>query len=374
MGFGSSWDMGSTTPVNTTDNTGATNAIISGDFSPGGDTQGPNFSGNANPDTMFPNDPNAASGSTPPNQEDINNLITQGYSPQSIQTILGNIAQSNPHWASQLGSLVAGGVKVGAAAVQGLTGGGGSPTGTTTAGNNAGGGPIGSTNLPMLFASLAMAAHQYNNSSKYTDTAEKYAQTLNPYGAYRDAAAQKLAALQADPSSIANTPGYKFALQQGLGAVANRDNQRFGVGAGSTDPDMMNYAQGLASKTYNDTISQLSNQAGVGIGPQSAADMLKTGMMGSISSQNTALNNLLAPFGPGNNTGGAANNGTLSDATKFISNVFGGSSNNQLFPNGDPGNIVNNQQTPSVPVDPNNPDPNLRTVPNNNTGVAPGGT
>lgn len=118
---------------------------------------------------------------------------------------------------------------------------------------------------------------------------DKYGTLANPYGAYRDAAAQKLAALQADPSSIANTPGYKFSLQQGLGAVANRDNSRFGVGAGSTNPDLMNFAQGLASKTYNDTINQYQAQAGVGMSTGPAAGIYGQGISGIA--QNTAAGN-----------------------------------------------------------------------------------
>jgi hypothetical protein len=94
--------------------------------------------------------------------------------------------------------------------------------------------------------------------------------------------------LQADPSSVANTPGYQFALNQGLGAVSNADNRRFGVGAGSTDPDRMTFAQGLASKTYNDTIKQYSDQAGVPIGPQAAASVYQTGMLGNIAANQSA--------------------------------------------------------------------------------------
>jgi len=211
----------------------------------------------------------------------------------------------------------------------------------------------------MLLPALATAYQQYNNADQYTKQAEKYAGVLNPYGAYRDAAAQKLAALQADPSSIQDTPGYKFALQQGLGAVANRDNRSFGVGAGSTNPDMMNYAQGLASKTYNDTINQYSNQAGVGITPASAAGILQTGMQGNIAAQNNAVNAMLSPFGPGNNTGG----GNTVNTGSLLSSLFGGGGANGIDWNAITGNAnggggstgtQNTQQT----TDPNLPPSN----------------
>src|ERR1700682_6109148 len=118
---------------------------------------------------------------------------------------------------------------------------------------------------------------------------DKYGTLANPYGAYRDASAQRLQDLQNDPSSIVNTPGYKFALSQVLGAVGNRDTKRFGVGAGSTDPDLMTFAHGLASKTYNDTIKQLQDQAGVGIGTGPAAGIYGQGISGIA--QNTAAGN-----------------------------------------------------------------------------------
>jgi hypothetical protein len=178
-----------------------------------------------------------------------------------------------------------------------------------------------------LLAAAGLAYQQFHNADQYTQQADKYGQILNPYGTYRDAAAQKLAALQADPSSIQDTPGYKFALQQELGAVGNRDNRSFGVGAGSTNPDLMAHAQGLASKTYNDTINQYSNQAGVNIGPSAAASIYGLGMQGNIASQSNAVNAMMSPFGPGNNTGGGGNpSGTID--WNSIKNFFGGNAAN----------------------------------------------
>lgn len=212
---------------------------------------------------------------------------------------------------------------------------------------------FGNTNLTQLLGGGAQALQQWNNAGQIKSTAEQYAGTLNPYGPYRQAGADKLAALQADPSSVVNTPGYKFALSQGLGAVANRDNRSFGVGAGSTSPDMANYAEGLASKTYNDTIKQYSDQAGVGIGPQAAAGMLQTGLTGSIASQNAALAALFGGLGSGtnaNNQPGAASNDPVGNALRLITGGNGGNGSTgaaagsaaalqQLFPNMTPDQI-----------------------------------
>ncbi len=292
-----------------------------------------------------------------PTQDDYNTLVKQ-YGTAGANQIMQAVGQAHPEWASQLGNLVGSGLR---AATGGGSGGSGSGGGS---------GALGTTNLSMLLPAMATAYQQYKNAGDYTSEAEKYAGTLNPYGQYRDAAAQKLAALQADPSSIANTPGYKFALQQMMGAAANRDNRSFGVGAGTTTNDMMTQAQGLASKTYNDTISQLSNQAGVGIGPSAAAGILQTGMQGNIASKNNAINALLSPFGPGNNTGGNTVNTSDLYNTLFGGNTSSPSPGGYTYnPNNDPGNITNNQQVPSVP-----PTDLYPSVPNNNTGVAPGST
>ncbi len=181
--------------------------------------------------------------------------------------------------------------------------------------------------LAGLFNANTQAGDQARQAQQFTDQANQYGTILNPYGAYRDAAAKKLAALQADPSSIKDTPGFQFALQQGTGAVGNRDVKRFGVGSGSTDADLMQFGQGLASKTYNDTIKQYSDQAGVGIGPSAAGDIYKTGMLGNLASQ------AAANAAKGNLVQGATN--TLSKAlTDFLGSGTGKSLMSMLTSSG----------------------------------------
>ncbi len=207
------------------------------------------------------------------------------------------------------------------------------PTGGATAPAATGGGDDFMSTLLKAAPQLATMFNNYqgigqnqDRAAQFTAQADKYGAILNPYGAYRDAAAQRLAQLQADPSSIANTPGYKFSLDQGLGAVANRDNRSFGVGAGSTNPDLMNFAQGLASKTYDSTIKQLSDQAGVGIGPQSAASIYQTGMLGNLAS--TAA----AQAAQGNTIGSVAGAAStlLPAAVSAIRSAFGGNASGPM--------------------------------------------
>jgi hypothetical protein len=193
----------------------------------------------------------------------------------------------------------------------------------------------------IISAGIPIASNYLTNSQQATDQTkqaalignltDKYGALANPYGAYRDAAAQKLAALQADPSSIANTPGYKFSLQQGLGAVANRDNRSFGVGAGSTNPDLMGFAQGLASKTYNDTISQYSAQAGVGQGTGPAAAIYGQGIggiAGSTAAANAAkgANTNLLGTGAASIISGLIKAGVPASIAQQIARSYGGGS------------------------------------------------
>jgi len=72
-------------------------------------------------------------------------------------------------------------------------------------------------------------------------------------------AGNKLNALLQNPSSITDTPGYKFAYNQGLEAVNRTAAAKGMLGSGNRLYDLTKFGQGLASQTYNNTISQLGN-------------------------------------------------------------------------------------------------------------------
>lgn len=71
--------------------------------------------------------------------------------------------------------------------------------------------------------------------------------------------ANKLNSLLSDPSSIADTPGYQWAYNQGLEAVNRTAAAKGLLGSGNRLYDLVNYGQGKASQTYNDTFNQLSS-------------------------------------------------------------------------------------------------------------------
>ena len=72
-------------------------------------------------------------------------------------------------------------------------------------------------------------------------------------------AGNKLNELLQNPSSITSTPGYQFAYDQGLEAVNRTAAAKGQLGSGNRLYDLTKYGQGLASQTYNNTVSQLGN-------------------------------------------------------------------------------------------------------------------
>ena len=72
-------------------------------------------------------------------------------------------------------------------------------------------------------------------------------------------AGNKLNELLQNPSSITSTPGYQFAYAQGLEAVNRTAAAKGQLGSGNRLYDLTKFGQGLASQTYDNTVSQLGN-------------------------------------------------------------------------------------------------------------------
>jgi hypothetical protein len=93
----------------------------------------------------------------------------------------------------------------------------------------------------------------------------------NPYGPYRGAAAQQLAALQANPSLITQVPGYNFQFQQGLDATQRAMGAQGYNGSGNLATAETQYGQGFASNFLMPYEQMLGQEAGVGISPNPSA-------------------------------------------------------------------------------------------------------
>ncbi|WP_124570178.1 DNA transfer protein p32 [Burkholderia sp. Bp8984] len=63
-----------------------------------------------------------------------------------------------------------------------------------------------------------------------------------------------------NPSSIASSPGYQFAQQQGLQAVQNADAPSVGALSGPALKDMLNFSTGTAEQYYNNYFNQFQTQ------------------------------------------------------------------------------------------------------------------
>ena len=131
-----------------------------------------------------------------------------------------------------------------------------------------------------------------------------------------------------NPADLANTPGYKFQLQQGLDALQNSASATGGLGGGNTLKALMGYGQGLASETYQQQLqdymaqqqqsfNQLDTLAGSG---QNAAANL--GAIGSQVAGNIGSNIIGA--------GNAAAAGTVG-VTNALTGGIGDLSSNYLL-------------------------------------------
>lgn len=170
---------------------------------------------------------------------------------------------------------------------------------------------------------------------------------------------------QFNPTNLASTPGYQFQLQQGLKANQNSQTAR---GLGVSGPAIQagdQYAQGLASTTYNQQLQnyltqnqqdynmltgmvnqgtnstlQQGNQI-VGAGEaQSGFGMQGAGASGAYntlganalgSSIATGSGPLTAAFAPGGAASTIQNGGALGSLASGVGSLFSGSSNNNVY-------------------------------------------
>lgn len=93
----------------------------------------------------------------------------------------------------------------------------------------------------------------------------------------------------------AQTPGYKFQLQQGNDAIQKAAAARGGLLSGSTLADMNKFSQGIASSNYNDTWNRAHSQ-------------YQDAYQAFLNNQNNTFNRLSTMSGQGLNAAGTAGN------------------------------------------------------------------
>jgi hypothetical protein len=165
-------------------------------------------------------------------------------------------------------------------------------------------------------------AQQLQTTQKATDTFNPLTSTIAPVagglenllGVGPQGSAGMLSQLQA-------TPGYQFALDQGLQATQSGFAAQGLAKSGAALKGAANYAEGLAGTTYQNMVSNFMNGGTLGL--NAATQQAGT----ALSGQNSA-NNLILNSGAAKASGivGAANvlNGTIGNINALNPNNYGG--------------------------------------------------
>lgn len=216
--------------------------------------------------------------------------------PSAAAEIAANTAAAGGAAAPAAGGL-AGTQVVGPVAYEGAAAG-------ATAAGAAGAGGTGMTTAQMiqaggsLLGTVANAIGNRQNANQYRsdiNSAVERADTWGPEN--RQRAIDRIWQLYNDPSSIASTPGYAFAQQQGEQGVNRASASRGYFRSPNMLYDLSKFNQGLATKTYDSEMSRLMAMAGVNNNPANAASLAAQGA-GQYSSMNRAsLTSALAAGG-----------------------------------------------------------------------------
>jgi hypothetical protein len=94
---------------------------------------------------------------------------------------------------------------------------------------------------------------------------------------------QRRAAMEGDWSGFMNSPDYKYALQEGLGAIDSRAAARGGLFGGGNTRDAIKFGQGMALQNYNNYDNRLAGISNTG---QNTAGTL--GQFGSQMANNVS--------------------------------------------------------------------------------------
>lgn len=119
-----------------------------------------------------------------------------------------------------------------------------------------------------------------------------------------------------NPSDLAQTPGYQFTLNQGLQATQNGFSAQGLNNSGAATKGAAQYAQGLASNTYNQQLQNFLQQQG-----QQYGQGLQSANFG-LNQQQTLNNLLFGAAGLGQNAAQGVSSAGLGNAAQ-INNLLG---------------------------------------------------
>lgn len=174
--------------------------------------------------------------------------------------------------------------------------------------------------LPFIQSALktgvdaAQLVSYIGQSRQLSDAAKQYAQAgqtaanmADPFGSQRAQYAKMLSDSFTDPAKYLSTdPSYQFLAQQGLTGLtqqaAANGQLAYGVNGqpvGTFNKDMVDYSQGLASKTLNDERTQLASLSGSQFNPATAASLYMQGQQLQQQTQAQANANIGAAIRQG---------------------------------------------------------------------------
>lgn len=130
--------------------------------------------------------------------------------------------------------------------------------------------------------------------NQFNDAADR----ADPFGtANRQRAQEMLWQLYSDPSSIENTPGYRFARDQGEQGIERQAAKRGYFRSPNMLFDISKFNQNLAQQTYNAEMERIMRMAGVQFDPSNAANIQANGISRSNNMMAAGLTQVLSAGG-----------------------------------------------------------------------------
>lgn len=130
--------------------------------------------------------------------------------------------------------------------------------------------------------------------NQFNDAANR----ADPFGtANRQRAQEMLWQLYSDPSSIENTPGYRFARDQGEQGIERQAARRGYFRSPNMLYDLSRFNQNLAQQTYNAEIERIMRMSGVQFDPSNAANIQANGIARSNTMRAGGLTDILESGG-----------------------------------------------------------------------------
>lgn len=119
-----------------------------------------------------------------------------------------------------------------------------------------------SVTTPLNANNTTVAPPVTSGTAAGSNTLDSLLAKSDPFGASRQTYIDKLNGLMSNPSSIQDTPGYKFAFDQGQQAL-ERSQAAKGMGtSGNALAELTKYGQGMASQQFDKMANLYSGLAG----------------------------------------------------------------------------------------------------------------